>query len=406
MALLLAGITLLASGCNRGGSNTTVATPAPPVEQSAPPVSDEQCQQFAKKLEAAVKANRVHEVSKLLRFEDLVRRSISDTGLSPKMQQDIISGARSELQKCEPGAQICANVKTGGSYHFLRLLHDGNRPKALFRVISPDGGVNYLEFTIARFPDGDFGAEDIYFVATGEPISQTMRRFMIPGLSQLSGGLLSRLRGTDKQFVANAQLIQSMSQAIRDNRYADAQRAYRRMPKELQEDKAMLVGYIQAAANISDQEHAAAVETLRRLYPNDPCIDLMSVDYHLIRREYKLCLDDIDRLSRAIGGDAYLENLKVNVLIEMGLLKTAATAAETAIQMEPDLKEAYWSRVTVSLRARNHADTLVWLKKVAETFNLTLKDLRALPEYAEFVKTSQYRALMRWNLERKSKAKS
>lgn len=404
--MLVTAGTLLAVGCNNGSSSATVATPAPPAEQFGPPISDEECQQFAKSLESAVKSNRAVQVSKMFRFDDLLRRSISDLGLSPQVQQDIMNGARSTLQNAEPIAQIRASVKAGGSYHFLHLLHDGNRPKVLFRMINPEGAVNYHEFTITRFPDGNLGAEDIYSVATGEPISQTIRRFIIPGLQQRNGGVLSRLRGTDKQYAVNVELIQSMIQAVHDKRYADVQRTYRQLPKELQEDKVVLVAYAQGSAGVNDQDHEAAVETLRRLYPNDPCVDLMSVDYHLIRREYKLCLDDMNRLSLAIGGDPYLECLKVVALINLGELRAAAKCAEEAIEMEPDLEPAYWSRVKVSLRAKNHLDTLTWLKKITKNFNTTITDLSEVPEYAMFVKSPQYREWVKWYAARRSKAKS
>ena len=57
----------------------------------------------------------------------------------------------------------------------------------------------------------------------------------------------------------------------------------------------------------------------------------------------------------------------------------------------PDRLELYWSRLTVALRQRRHDETAAWLDTIAERFPIVFNDLDELPDYAEFVKSPEYR---------------
>jgi tetratricopeptide (TPR) repeat protein len=395
----------LAAGCNRSGSSPTFATPAPGVESTGLPVNEHECQQFAMELENAAKSGDVQRVNGLLRYEDLARRCISDLGLSAKFQQEFITGFRRAQNQSGAtlGGQICESLRNGGSYHFLHGHAVAGQQRALFRMIASNAGVNYHDIVLARFPDGQIGVADIHSLATGEMISQTVRRLLIPAISLANSGLLARLTGKDKEYMANFERIKAITQAIRASRPADAQAAYRQLPRELQEDKAILIVYGHAAQAIGNEEYARTMETVRRLYPDDPCIDILSIDHHFLRKEYDESLKCIERVDRSVGGDPYQSVLRANINAAAGRLAEARAAAEKAVAGEPQLQEAYWARITISLKEKKHGDTLTWLKKIVETCGVDIEDLTKHAEYAGFVKTPQHREWLRWYAAKKSK---
>jgi hypothetical protein len=65
------------------------------------------------------------------------------------------------------------------------------------------------------------------------------------------------------------------------------------------------------------------------------------------------------------------------------------------------LADAYWARITVALKEKDHADTLAWLKKIVEKCAMEFEDLMKLDDYAEFVKSPQYAEWLKWYRGRK-----
>jgi tetratricopeptide (TPR) repeat protein len=125
---------------------------------------------------------------------------------------------------------------------------------------------------------------------------------------------------------------------------------------------------------------------------------MVSVDFFLLKKQYDECLQCIDRVEQSVGGDPYLHSLRGNIFMEAGRFADAKAACEKAIQMEPTLDETYWSRITVALKEKNHADTAFWLRKIVTQCNATLEvdELRNIPDYAAFAKSEEYEPLRKW----------
>jgi tetratricopeptide (TPR) repeat protein len=145
-----------------------------------------------------------------------------------------------------------------------------------------------------------------------------------------------------------------------------------------------------------EADYLAALETFRKLYPNDPAIDLHSIDYYLLKKRYDEAHKAIDRLNEAVGGDPYLGVLHGHVWMEAGQFEKARRAIERGIKEEPHLTNGYWSRITLSLREKKHADTLHWLKMIVEKCQVEIQDLAAVPDYADFVKSPQHGEWQKW----------
>lgn len=396
VVLLCAAILLTPAGCKKELPDP--ASPAPPLANAGPPPTEEEAQQFADRMTRAVRARDAVAMDKLLRLSDLTERIISDLDLSDQFRQGIRKGMTQSMRQASLGQQVLQSIQDDGSYQLLRIRTVDGRPRPLFRLIGSEGALNYHDYYLARYEDGEVATEDMFVFASGEPISQSMRRLLIPAVASLRGkGLFGKL---DPQELDSMKTIRSMAKAIRARNYKSAIAAYRTLPRTFQERKPVLILYIQATMNLEtdgDAEYLAALEVFRKLYPRDAALDFISIDYFFLKKRYDEACRAMDRINKAVGGDPYLDVLRGSALLEAGRFKEARQAIEKAIKDEPNLVQAYWFRIGLSLREKKYADTLAWLQRIVEKCHVDIQDLTGVPDYAGFVASPQYTMWQKWN---------
>src|SRR5262249_23520085 len=103
-----------------------------------------------------------------------------------------------------PGAlrqRVLEPIQAGASYTFLRPHRVEGRERLLFRLVLPDGGVNYHDVVLDRRADGRILGSDIYDFANGEFLSQTARRAYLLALLRIAEAPQARLRGVEREYV-------------------------------------------------------------------------------------------------------------------------------------------------------------------------------------------------------------
>jgi tetratricopeptide (TPR) repeat protein len=404
-SLLLVAIAVLVVGCKKKlpdpDPDPDAADPAPPVEHTGLPLTEQDYQEFGQSLEKAVATGDKATVDRLLRLMDPFERSFSDLNLTSTERRDMLAGAASGAGQF--ANQFIEIVKNGGSYSVVRVRTVGGRPRVILRLLQPEGAINYHEFTLVRYPDGQVGAEDIYIYLSAEPLTQTFRRAILGILAERNRGAIARLSESEQALTKHLPSFVTMSQQFRNGQHKEALATFRRLPAELQKNKAFQLMAIQAAQKTGDDEdYIAEIERFRRDHPTDPAADLISIDYYIFKNQYDEALSGLDRLDAAVGGDPYLNVMRAEVLSEAGRYKEAGAAAAKAIEAGQMIEQMYWIRITAALKEKYHADTLAWLKKGVESgaIQIDLGNLRADPEYADFVKSPQFEELKAWLAER------
>jgi tetratricopeptide (TPR) repeat protein len=400
--LALVSTSFLAIGCKPSTPPATAITPAPAMAEGTP-ATEAECKQFAAALEKAARERNRAEFDKLLSLEELFVRCVSDIKMPSGQSQTLVSTARARAKDNTLAQQIWHELENKGSYHLLRVHSVDGRWRALFRLYGDDSGVNYHDIVVARLPNGQLGMEDIYVFAAGEMMTHLMRRIMLPLFAEMNRGILDELRGTDKLYVNNLGNLQAMTTAVKARDSAKATAKYKLLPVELREQKAILLMYI-TVLDPEDDNYAKALGDFRRLFPTDPAVDFHSIDYHLLKKDYAQSIECIDKTQKSIGGDAYLDVLRANVLLEAGRMPEAAASAEKAVAAEPDMTQAYWSRITIALKEKKHKDTRTWLQKLVEHTDEAIDDLTKVDAYADFVKSPEHGAWLKWYAAFKKKA--
>jgi tetratricopeptide (TPR) repeat protein len=373
----------------------------PPSDQSAKTLTENDYREFGRKLEEAAKKGEKASFDKLIRVVELLERSLGDLGLPEKDFKAVMAGAKSV--KTDFTDLIIAEVKKGGSYTLLRTREFEGRRSALMRLIFEDGSVNYHEFVLHRSSDGQVVTEDIYIYLSCEMLSKTFRRMLLVFLADPKKGIAAQLKEADEFYLKNMNEVIKLSTAMKNGKNEEALAIFRKLPPELQKDKSLQILAIKAAQEGEESEYLIELERFRKAHPKDAAIDILSIDYFLLKKQYDEAQKAIDKLNESVGGDPFLQILKGGVLNQAGKNAEAKPIIEKALKDDPKLMLGYWTRVAIALEEKNYADTLVWLKKIEETglSEIDLENIRKIDLYAGFVKSPEFEKLKKWLAERK-----
>ncbi len=380
------------------------------------PITDEECLKFAQEITEAMETKDFARYSRANDFDALLTTATAGIAASDEFRNGFSAGVKKSL--LGDGSlfhRILAQTKNGGSYTFLHVHKRNNQKTALFRMIlSNNAGINYHEYILARVPDGNIRSVDLYIHLSAETLSQTFRRFYVPAAAEASRNILSRLIGSEQELVKAFPKVRQMSKDLAERKFKDVLDTYTELPPAVQKDKTMLIFRMQAAQGVNDDAaYVATLKDFRTFHPQDPCVDMLSIDYYLLKQDYAESIACVDRLDKALGGDPYLE------VIRAGIHRTAAKldepnkdeaatrkmnaeldeadkAIKHAIAQDPNLRQAQENQVEISLKRKKFDDTLAALKALNERFGIEFADLSTVPVYAEFVKSSQFDAWKDW----------
>ncbi len=346
--------------------------------------------EFTKNLENAFQQRDPALFNRAWDVEATVTKAVTGLALSEKAKSGFLLG----VKRSSLGQQICQGLGKRGTYKLISMRQLKGKPHALFRLIS-NNGLNYHEMELARAADGTVCVTDIYIYALGEWISDTFRRGALALAAEENKNIIERLAGREGDYIKNLPKIRVFQEDVRNNRYKEAMASWAQLPASVQTDKTLLVLHAAAAQHISDAEHQQALAALEKNHPQDPCLNLMMIDAYLLRKEYDKLLAVIDRLDTGVGGDPYLNVLRTGAFLPRNDYAKARELAQKAIEQEPTLMPAYWTLVTVSIAAKEYAETARLLTLIEIKLGIRFADLGKVSEYAGFVKSPEYTAWMK-----------
>jgi tetratricopeptide (TPR) repeat protein len=388
LTALLASVVV---GC--APSTPPVASAPSKVRDIGAPPTEAECRAFAKAMESAARSGDAAAVNSMIDWDAILDQATSGATVSPSFKQSFANGFKGALNKPQGFAgRIVRSGKDGGSYTLLRYHEVDGEKRVLFRHLFPEEGVNYYDFRLVRRADGKVMATDLYVFMAGENFTQTIRRLFLPMAANESRDVLAKLVGKEADFVKGYPLFTKMSEAMAAGRFDEVTTLFRQLPASIQKEKMALLIRLQAVSKSSDNDaYLAVIDEIRRLFPGDACIDLLSVDGYYLRKQYDEAGACLDRVDKALGGDPYLSVLKATFEVERNRLDEAKAAVRKAIDAEPTLEIAHQLRLQISLKQRKFDDTLEALRSLRDKFGFKSADLESNAEYAEFVKSPQYK---------------
>lgn len=369
--------------------------PAKAAAREAPPLSEAECRAYADAVLAAVRKHDKSALSGLMDWDALFERTFAGLEISDRDRSDYIKGFRQSLDSPTGFApQIIAKVKHGGAISLLRVQKHQGRRVLLFRFILPaaEGGVDYIELEPRRSPDGRARAVDVYFYLMGDFLSEGLRRAILPLIAEKSRTSLSKLLLGEQDYVRDLPRLGEANRLIAQGKPAEALAIHESLRPGTRRLKHVLMARMVAAQRANqDDKYLAVIDEIRHLFPDDACIDLISVDGFALRKQYDAAMKALDRLDVSIGGDAFLDTVRADLCELQDDPAGARRFLLRAVEKEPTLISVHWRLVTDSLDAKDYAETLHRLEEIDRHFKMNFKDLSQIPIYAGFVKSPQYK---------------
>jgi tetratricopeptide (TPR) repeat protein len=378
--------------CSAGGPPRAGEAPAGKLD----PAVEKTCLEFARNIEATVNAGNPAPLNKAVDIKSMVDLALKGLDVAP----DLMTGFRTGAKSFQLGTVVVTqSIQNGGSYKFLRLRVVDGQPRAQFRLLqSSEGGLNYHELILAVPAAGAPSVPDVYIYLSAECMSETLRRAMLPAVAEQNKGVIAKLTGQQNDFIKSLAKIQAMQALVKQGKHAEALAALKGLPASLQTDKNILITRVGIAANVDEGEYVAAMDAMRKALPNDACLDIMSLDALFLRKKYAEAIQAADRLEQLVGGDPYLNVVRGSVYYAQKQLDKGRECVQKALDAEPKLIQAHFTMITICIDQKDYAAVAKTLSFLENDMGVELNDLTQVPEYADFVKSEQYKT---WQAGRK-----
>ncbi len=373
-------------------------TPAAPASAKGPAM-DPAYVAYTAELERGINAGDPSVLDSHFDLERIIERSTRDTSTPKGFAEGFGKGVRRSGIKL--GKQLVDAQDEESDFHLLRLRMDGGAPHALYRVISK-AGINYLDFELARNAQGEVVIVDVYPHISGELFSETLRRTFLQAASEAGHDIMDKLLGKEQEFLKNIPKLQTMQRLAQEEKFAEVVETFDKLPPSLRQNKSFLLLRLNAASHLEASEYQKAIQEFEKAWPNDPSLDLISIDGHMLRKDFPAVMKTIDRLDARVK-DPYLQYLRGSVMLEKGDGKEARRFFQAAIDAEPRLVLPYWVLIGLSLQDKKYKDTARYLTALERDAGVTLNNLEELEQYEGFVKSKEYKA---WNKERQGRLRA
>ncbi len=312
-----AGTTSSASTSSTTATATTTSSPASKSmyfqsDAEASPITEAEANEIGEKFATAVRQLDRMELSRHFQLELTLDDIARDVMLAPKDRSSFLAGFRRSFSLFDQIRQVV--VGDNGEYAFLRSNRRDGQLRPIIRLSSENTGVNYHELVLARDRQGKVVIRDIYVLLSGETLGDAARRVLLMMVAERDSTLIGRLTGSSRNMAEFGKAIDKISKLAKTQPKL-AYEEIKKLPPKVQQEKLIMISKLMTAGEIGDNAFLETFEEYRRLFPNDPSLDLLSIDYYIIRQQKDKAIETIERLKNYVGGDPFLDKMIAGVKI-------------------------------------------------------------------------------------------
>ena len=317
-------------------------------------------------------------------FDDaaIVKRALAGYPLTDKSAQEMAAGIKVGNDLAN---RIVKTVLEGGSYKLVRIeTPAGQAPVPMFRLLNKDS-INYHHLTLARDDAGAVKIVDVDVFISGEPMSKTMRRLILPALAEAQ-------KGKADDVVKPLADVAAMQRVAAGGDYKAALDLWEKLPTAVRNEKSLQLTRLQYAQRVGPAKYDVAVKEYEALFPGDPVLDLTRVYSLTAAKKYDQALAAIDRLDKTVQ-DPYLDLMRAQTYAALRDTEKAQLHFDKLLKWDPSFERAWGGLLVISLTKKDFARTatLLTAREKATNKPLTPEFLEKAKEFAEFVKSPEYK---------------
>lgn len=256
------------------------------------PLTKEEVRAFAKQIELSVekREGRILDAA----FDE--KAFLKKMNLEPSQYNESIRrGIKTGLKW---GTKLTEGISSKGSYSFIKQYEKNNVHHLLFRLYD-HSSLNYHDFELKR-TNGKPGIVDIYIYVTGEKISETLKGLVVDSKDEFSDR-----SAPDKD--GDIDKLPHLRKLIEEGKNREALDIYDNLTEKMKKNRTFQLMHVQICAGLTEEEYANAIAEYKRLYPNEPNMQLLLIDGYVLRREYDKALEAVNELDKMIDKDPLLD---------------------------------------------------------------------------------------------------
>jgi tetratricopeptide (TPR) repeat protein len=354
---------------------------------AAESVSEAEAEALGRRLDGATNEEIEAIFDGLLDRQEIHQRFIGSLELSGLIRH--LAEGSFDLQR-PTGKRFVNENPSQKCLRFLRVRQVQGTCRLLFRFLMPNG-LDYLEFILARDAYGRVRIVDQDSLAQGGLATALFRAYLFwdPEHTKILNSLHAPTPGDFVWFGKGP--ASELMRLVFEKKPQEALAFFRENQEALKGDERAHRVFLNLCRSIGNDEYLEAVRMLEKHFPNTTTLFITKIDCYQRRGELKSCLEAIDALEARVGKDAYLEVHRATAYLSAGKLEEARGSAERATAQDPVLAQAWLMRVAIGLQLKDHKGVAEALTVLEQNLKIPLGSLESEPEFAEFLKSDDYR---------------
>jgi hypothetical protein len=340
-------------------------------------------EKFAMRLETIIADRDAKALMSTLDRDGFVHRTLEGMGNYDLAVLD--KWARKDV--AEFGESLFRRMPREATLTFLHARRVGDTDLITFRMLS-DKGINYWRFEISpgESDPNKMRFCDLYTAISGESFAEMFR-------SIYSSSPPKNRKPTTGEMVED-KLYQTFSASMRGTDPRAMINAFDALPERFKRDKAAQLSRLRAAMLLEGDDLTRALDDFKQRFGDNPACDLLMLDFYAERKQHDKVHAALDRIEKAIGGDAFLQVMHANYYVLEKRLFNAEDAAKKAIEIAPFMVEGYQVLLTIAQMRRDFdaMQNLMLVMELEPNWQIRFEDdLGETEFFAEFRKSPQYK---------------
>ena len=312
------------------------------------PVTVQDAKDFARQIQSSIEKRQPEFYNNAFDKKTFLKKA----GLPKERDARAFSSALSD--KLKMGTQLINSISEKGTYQLVKHYEKDNKQHLLFRLYD-DGSLNYHDIELTK-AGKETKIADMYIYTSGELFSETMRK-----IYQEMKGVMDKSSSADEGWIRD---LPRMRALINQRKHEEALEIYERLPADIKKMKAVQIIHITIGAGLDDEgKYEAILDEYTSLYPNEPNMHLITLDGHIIKKQYDKALYSINEMDRMINKDPFLDYYRYLIYNLKQKDDSAKMSIERLMTNLPDFEDGMIELIAVYIEEKNKPEADKWIKE-------------------------------------------
>jgi hypothetical protein len=349
----------------------------------------EDAEKFTNRITDLLAKGEFDQIEDCIDWEEIASRAMSEFELGDPAKKRMHSGLVVGIKSQNLYKLIGEQVRQGGTYRHLGFLDKEDGVKSVFRFLPATGGLNYHVLDLEK-RDEQVVVSDIFVAATGEWMSHTIQQTLRTQLN-IRPDAGSPLKNSQQETRAAMEGLATMAEFQKTGQFKEMLEEYAKLPESMQKSKIAFTLRMFALSIVGTKEEIEqASDEFVSLFPDDPSLDLMSIDSAFSRKDKQRLLKSVDSLINLYGDDDYLNAMVGSLLVTMDEKEEGLDRLKKIDLGKCDEFVVHDFVLTAALKTQEHEITLTALKLIHEKFGVRFQDLSQVEMYQHFANSPQF----------------